>query len=214
MLFRACRNPQVGLTDEDYAAAASVLGVDPATIKAVAEVETSGSAFDTMGRPRILFERHYFHRLTLGRHDAHHAAISSRAAGGYGKFSAQYAKLEEAYGLDPDAALGSASWGRFQIMGSNYRAAGFSSVREFVRALTRSEGAHLSAFVQFVGHDKGMSHALQRQDWADFARAYNGKGFKKNLYDSKLKAAYDRFAAEEAANAKAAVTTPPMQGKP
>ena len=48
MLFRACRNPQVGLTDEDYAAAASVLGVDPATIKAVAEVETSGSAFDTL----------------------------------------------------------------------------------------------------------------------------------------------------------------------
>lgn len=94
----------------------------------------AGSAFDDYGRPRILFERHYFPRLTQGRYDKRHPDISNSLAGGYGKFSAQYGKLERAYVLDAVAALESASWGRFQIMGSNYRDAGFVSVQEFVLA--------------------------------------------------------------------------------
>ena len=196
-LFRQCLNPTMGLADADYAAAAKTLAVEVATIKAVADVETSGSAFDAMGRPRILFERHYFHRLTAGRFDADHALISAESAGGYGRFSAQYAKLEEAYGLDADAALSSASWGRFQIMGSNCRAAGFTSVRRFVLALCRDEAAHLSAFVSVVGASKAMAQALRKQDWAAFASAYNGAGYKKNLYDAKLKTAYDQFARDE-----------------
>lgn len=194
MLFHACLNPLVGLTDDDYAAAAKTLGVDVATIQAVAEVETSGNAFDTLGRPRILFERHYFHRLTGGRYDKRHAGISAKSAGGYGKFSAQYGKLEEAFALDADAALSSASWGRFQIMGSNHHAAGFASVRQFVLAMTRSEAEHLNAFARFVRAHPAMVSALQKKDWASFAKAYNGKEYRKNLYDDKLKSAYERLA--------------------
>jgi len=85
-LFRSCLNPARGIGDDAYAAAATSLGVDVATIKAVADVETSGDAFDALGRPRILFERHYFHRLTSGRFDLTHARVSARSAGGYGKF--------------------------------------------------------------------------------------------------------------------------------
>ena len=211
-LFHQCLNPAMGLSEADYAAAAKTLAVDVATIKAVADVETSGSAFDTMGRPRILFERHYFHRLTAGRYDTRHARISAKSAGGYGKFSAQYGKLEEAYGLDPEAALSSASWGRFQIMGSHYRAAGFASVRQFVQALTRSETAHLSAFVSFVSSDESMAKELRAKDWAAFAKAYNGKGYKKNLYDDKLKAAYEHFTKDETAKAgKAPAIAQPMK---
>ena len=128
-LFRMCLNPEQGLDKKSYDAAASLLGTDVATIKAVATVETSGKAFDELGRPRILFERHYFHSLTQGRHDRLHPDISSPHAGGYGKFSIQYTKLEKAYGLDPEAALQSASWGRFQIMGKNFQTAGFASVQ-------------------------------------------------------------------------------------
>jgi len=192
-LFRQCLNPAMGLQDADYAAAATALGVDVAAIKAVAEVEAPGSAFDAMGRPRILFERHYFHRLTAGRYDKKHGRISARRSGGYGKFSVQCAKLEEAYGLAPDAALRSASWGRFQIMGNNHRAAGFSTVDAFVEAMMRSEAAQLKAFVSFVASDKKMLSALRQKDWAAFAKAYNGAGYRKNLYDEKLQAAYQRF---------------------
>lgn len=193
-LFNSCRNPERGLSEADYAQAAATLGVETAAIKAVAEVETAGEAFDDMGRPRILYERHYFHRFTKGRFDKSNPALSNKSAGGYGKFSAQYGKLEEAYKLDPTAALKSASWGRFQIMGSHYAVAGFASVQAFVDALTRSEAAHLRAFVAFVGANSTMKTALQKKNWAAFAKAYNGAGYAKNNYDSKMAEAYARLA--------------------
>ncbi|MDD4881534.1 MAG: N-acetylmuramidase domain-containing protein [Gallionellaceae bacterium] len=70
-----------------------------------------------------MYERHYFHRLTNGKYSKKHPDISNSLSGGYGKFSAQYGKLERAFNLDPEAALKSASWGRFQIMGNNHQAA-------------------------------------------------------------------------------------------
>ena len=203
-LFNSCRNPERGLTDADYVQAAATLGAEVAAIQAVAEVETAGEAFDDMGRPRILYERHYFHRLTKGRFDKSNPALSNKSAGGYGKFSAQYGKLEEAYKLDPSAALQSASWGRFQIMGSHYAVAGFASVQAFVDALARSEAAHLQAFVAFVGANATMKTALQKKNWAAFAKAYNGAGYAKNQYDTKMANAYARLAPPPAPPARQA----------
>lgn len=191
-LFMQCSSPTRGISDADHSIAAKKLGVDVATIKAVAKVETSGNAFDENGRPRILFERHYFHRFTHGKYDSKHKDISNKQGGGYGKFSAQYSKLERAYQLSPDAALSAASWGRFQIMGSNYKAAGFNSVRDFVLAMTRSEAEHLNAFANFVATNKVMLKALQDHDWAAFAAKYNGPKYKENSYDTKLKNEYER----------------------
>jgi hypothetical protein len=206
-LFRSCLNPARGIGDAAYEAAAASLGVDVATIKAVADVETAGDAFDALGRPRILFERHYFHRLTSGRFDLTHARVSAQSAGGYGTFSAQYGKVEEAYALDADAALRSASWGRFQIMGDNFIAAGFSSSHEFVKAMTRSEEAQLRAFVSFVLSRGTMAEALRQKNWAAFARAYNGPGYAKNQYDTKLAASYAAFAAAAPATPAATPTS-------
>lgn len=205
-IFRQCLNPALGLGEADYTAA-TALGVEVAAIKAVAEVETSGKAFDESGRPRILFERHYFHRLTGGRFSAGHPDISNRRSGGYGSFSSQYVKLERAYELDPDAALRSASWGRFQIMGDNYRAAGFNSISEFVLAMTHSESEHLKAFIAFVASNKKMLSALRRNDWPAFAALYNGPGYEKNHYDTRMKDAYIRF---KGASAPGKVASPPI----
>lgn len=194
-LFRMCLNPKQGLDQQSYESAATLLDVEVAAIQAVAEVETSGKAFDEQGRPRILYERHYFHRLTHGRYDHLHPDISNALRGGYGKFSAQYGKLEKAFALDPAAALQSASWGRFQIMGKNFHAAGFSSVQWFVLALTRSEANHLQAFASFVKANKIMREALKKKDWATFAKGYNGSSYKENKYDTKLEQAYKRLSA-------------------
>lgn len=198
-LFTQCRNPVLGLSDEDYQSAATRLAAEVAAIKAVAQVETMGNAFDDLGRPTILFERHHFHRHTGGKYDATHPSVSDATAGGYGKFSAQYDKLKEAYQLDQEAALKSASWGRFQIMGSNHAACGFDAVRSFVLAMTRSEAAHLDAFVSFVASNKTRLTALRDKDWATFAKMYNGAGYAKRGYDVKMKNAYDAIVAAEAA---------------
>src|SRR5690554_5168943 len=56
------------LTENDYRAAADLLKVDVATIKAVAEVESAGDGFLSNGQPKILFEGHWFHKLTDGKY--------------------------------------------------------------------------------------------------------------------------------------------------
>jgi hypothetical protein len=203
VLFNSCRNPARGLTDADYQAAADTLKVEVAAIKAVATVETKGDSYDGEGRPRILYERHYFHRFTAGKYDKKYPDISNASSGGYGKFSAQYGKLERAYKLDADAALKSASWGRFQIMGANYVAAGYGSVRQFVMAQAKAESEHLKAFTNFVNANKSMKEALQKKEWAKFAKAYNGPKYKDNDYDTKMADAYKALTAKPASGAGA-----------
>ena len=173
--------------------AAAALGCETAAIRAVAEVETRGAAFLPSGRPAILFERHVFRRLTEGRFDAEAPEISARLPGGYGKGGeGQYARLRAALALDRAAALKSASWGRFQIMGFNAEAAGFSGVEPFVAAMCESEAAHLFAFVAFV-RAKGLDRALRARDWAGFARGYNGPDFARHAYDRRLAEAWARL---------------------
>jgi hypothetical protein len=206
-LFDACLNPETSISDPAWLKAAQDLNVDVESVKAVAQVESKKSPFDEEGHPTILFERHYFHRLTHGAYDKKHPKISSATAGGYGKFREQYGKLQEAYLLDPSAALESASWGKFQIMGANYKQAGFLHVEEMVASMMISEQNQLDAFVKFVGSDKAMKKALKDKDWAVFARRYNGPGYKKNDYDVNLKAAYD-------AEKKKSAATPPASPHP
>jgi hypothetical protein len=202
LLFAKVGQPALDLTDADYDDAAAELGVEVEAIKAVAQVETAGDAFEARGRPRILFERHHFHRHTSGQFDASNPIISNSQRGGYGQFSEQYEKLEEAYALDQEAALKSASWGRFQIMGSNHRAAGFATVTQFVTALTQSESAHLRAFVSFVKSNAGMLDALQKKDWAGFARRYNGPAYYVKGYDKRMEKAYDALVTQRAPKAQ------------
>jgi len=185
------------LTTADFADAAKTLQCQPAAIEAVAQTETMRAAWDSDARPTILFERHYFSRLSGRLFDRTHPDISNPTAGGYGLFSAQYPKLRRAAMLDESAALQSASWGSFQIMGANYVAAGFKTVDEFVDAMLTGTRAHLDAFVSFIASDKQKSKALQTLDWPTFARLYNGPDYKKNDYDTKMAGAY------------AALSTPP-----
>jgi hypothetical protein len=184
--------PATRLTDADIDQAGAALGVSRAHVLAVCEVETGvQGAFDANGRPTILFERHYFHRLTGGMFDVQAPDLSDAKPGGYGKYSMQYPKLMRAVLLDRAAALRSASWGAFQIMGDNHKICGFDSVESFVSAMVSGEAAHLKAFVAFVKHSK-LDDELRRGDWAAFARGYNGPGYKDNRYDEKLADAFRR----------------------
>jgi hypothetical protein len=182
------------IEDVDYVTAASTLGCEVEAVKAVALTETgsSGSYFARGGDDKvttILFERHYFHQLTGGRFDASDPDISSRTRGGYGAYSAQYEKMVRAYRLSPSAALKSASWGRFQIMGKNYSSAGYASVEDFVRDLNRSEKNHLKAFVNFIKSDAILSSAIIQKDWLKFALRYNGPA--QEGYDEKMRTNYN-----------------------
>ncbi|PRA49252.1 hypothetical protein CQZ98_20760 [Pseudomonas sp. MYb115] len=182
------------IEESDYIAAAAELGCEVEAIKAVAITETgsSGSYFSKSGDDQvvaILYERHYFHRLTGGRFDASQSDLSDRSSGGYGSYSAQYEKLVRAYKLSPDAALKSTSWGRFQIMGSNHERAGYRTVEDFVRDHSRSEKNHLKGFVSFIKSDPSLSSAIVKKDWLKFALRYNG--LEQQGYDIKMRDNYN-----------------------
>lgn len=197
--------PALPLTDADIAAAAKRLNVEPAVIAAVAEVESAGGGFLADKRPKILFEAHVFGRLTAHRHDASHPNISAPAwdRSLYGASGAhQYDRLAEAIKLDRNAALQSASWGRFQILGQNYSIAGVPDVERFVAAMCESENEHLKAFINFCSA-RDIIRYLAVHDWRSFTRVYNGPG-QVDYYAQKLAEAYRKHA----------VSTKPTTGMP
>lgn len=180
--------PATGLDDEAIEAAARKIGCQVAAVRAVIDVESRGG-FLADGRPKILFERHYFSRLTKRKFDGNAADISNPKWGGYKGGAAEYERLGRAIKLDRDAALRSASWGAFQIMGDNYRLCGFTNVEDFVEAMVSGAPAQLDAFVSFI-QKTGLADEMVRRDWAGFARGYNGPAYKANKYDEKLAAAF------------------------
>jgi hypothetical protein len=184
----------MSLTDQDWHGAAWYLGVGVREMKAVAKVESGPwGAFLPTDAPAILFERHIFHRETGGRFDGVEPGLSNSRPGGYGKVSDQHHKLQRAAQLDREAALRSCSWGLFQIMGGNHQASGHAELQSFVNAMYRSESDHLRTFVAFVGYHEGMVAALQRHDWAAFAKMYNGPAYRRSKYDKRLAEAYERL---------------------
>lgn len=187
-------NEEKRLSELGFYRAAQQLQCEEACVRAVVEVESVGSGFLESGRPKILFEAHHFGRLTQ-YHFMQYKDISTKKwtrclyRGG----EEEYSRLEKAMTLDRSAALQSASWGLFQIMGFNFKECGFNSVDEFVERMYVSEDEHLNAFVNLI-KSWNIASALRDNQWSAFARVYNGPGYAKNQYHIKLANAYKRFA--------------------
>jgi len=105
--------------------------------------------------------------------------------------NSNYVRLSKAYLLDKTAALKSASWGMFQVMGFNYAACGFNSVEAFVDAMATSEKEQVMAFASFIKANKKLSKAIKEKDWLMFAVNYNGA--QQEGYDVQMKKAYDEL---------------------
>lgn len=188
------------LTEADFNAAADTLHLPLAVLQAVAEVESKGQGFLPDGRPVMLFERHIFWRQ-LKQHGLDAAALASAypgviglTPGGYQGGIIEYERLAMAQQIHEAAAYESASWGAFQVMGFHWKALGYASVEDFVRCMQHSERDHLDAFVRYLNYQPALIKALQHQQWADFARGYNGPSFARHAYDIKLAQAWTSYA--------------------
>lgn len=208
------------LRNHDLVTAAERLGVPLATIYAVNEVESKGRGFLENGKPVILFERHIMYRqLAKVRHPgddpaevkrhadelaANNPALVNPKAGGYIGGTAEHQRLAMARQIDDTAALESASWGAFQIMGYHWQRLGYASVQDFVAAMSAGESQQFDAFTRLIETDPVLHKALKARKWAQFARLYNGPGYLRNLYDTKLQRAYERHASCECGKGVAA----------
>jgi hypothetical protein len=188
--------PATLATAADITAASRLIGCTPSVTTAVQDVETGGlGGFlrDGSGRPRILFEAEHFSALTKGAYDKSHANISSPVwePALYRGGAAEYDRLAEAVALDRTAALLATSWGLFQILGSNFVAAGYRDVNGYVSAMAEGENYQLMAFARFVVNN-GLAASLRAGDWNAFALHYNGASYRANGYATKLAAAFAR----------------------
>ncbi|AJE99640.1 N-acetylmuramidase family protein [Pandoraea apista] len=192
------------LIHADFLKAALLLSVPVAAVKAVTEVESRGSGFYDDGRPVILFERHIMYRRlkdAIGpqmteSYAKSHPGVVNATPGGYRGGVAECDRLDEAAKIHRACALESASWGLFQIMGFHWQLLGYGSVQEFINAMYRDEAAQLDAFVRFVKANPAIWSALKAQDWAKFAKNYNGPNYAANKYDTKMAAAFERHDTE------------------
>jgi hypothetical protein len=211
--------PQIGLTDADFQDAISRLACSYAQLRAVDEVESGGGWFqdvradilaldgpggflDGPNLPKTLFEAYRFDQLTGGRFRAAYPNLSSATwtkalyIGG----PAEWGRLYRAMQLDHDAALKSASYGRYQIMGFNYALAGYATVGAFVDAMKESEEAQLHAFVTFIINSKLGDELRQisnfHADCVPFARGYNGPKYASNNYHVKLAKAHKKWSTQ------------------
>jgi hypothetical protein len=186
----------------DLVGAADTLEVELAAVMAVNEVESRGRGFHIggprHGEPVILFERHIMRRRLIHHevnpipHQQQRPDIVNHRPGGYVGGAREHDRLAAAARIHDQAAIESASWGLFQIMGFHWSALGYASAEVFADAMARGEAAQLEAFVRFIEADRALHRSLRRHDWRDFARRYNGPAFEKNDYDTKLAAAYRR----------------------
>ena len=207
------------LTDQDFIDAANMLGASYAQVRAIFEVEASGSGWFTDVRAdilaldgpggfidgdlvKILFEAHVFDKETGGVHRQKYPNLSSprwnRAL--YVGGAAEWRRLHNAMQLDRRAALRSASWGAAQIMGFNHKLAGFDTVEAFVTAMKSGARAQLLAFVAFI-KNSGMADKLRAingtaSSAAPFAKAYNGSGFLQNDYHTRIAQAFAKWSAQ------------------
>lgn len=193
--------PKEYLTELDYIECAQLLGVDVAIIKAVKDVESGNiGGFFKSGHPTILFEGHIFWNELKKRNKKPELFVKGNEDILYPKWTKKYYsspegevnRLSKAMKIDRIAALSSASWGMFQIMGFNYKSCNCHNIDEFVDKMKSSYKEQLKLFVYFIINN-GLDKYLRNKDWAGFAKKYNGPAYEQNQYDKKLENAYIKY---------------------
>jgi hypothetical protein len=202
------KEPERMFTQEsisEIAAVAAGIGIEPAALLAVAEVESGGKAFavvDGRKEPLIRFEGHYFdRRLTPEKRSAARSqGLASPLAGAVANPRTQAARwklLARAAAIDRKAAYESVSWGLGQVMGAHWAWLGYAGVEAMAAEARAGVAGQVRLMVRYI--DKaGLKPALAGRDWHAFARGYNGPDYRRHGYHAKIAAAYRRHAAMQA----------------
>ncbi|MCA0404843.1 MAG: N-acetylmuramidase family protein [Proteobacteria bacterium] len=186
------------LTRAGLSRAAEILraGADGiALLRTVMAVECRGSGFDRRGRVLILYEPHIAWR-EAGEPDR--TRLSARGLA-YPKWGQRpypkdsYPAFTAAADINREIACRACSWGLGQLLGTNHKAAGYPSAVAMASAFAGGEDEQAAAMARFIVANPAMHRALLAHDWAGFASRYNGPGYAKNAYHTKLAAANARF---------------------
>lgn len=188
--FVGARKP---LDEIDIPRLAHRIAVSEDHLRAFVQVEAAGRPYDRHGRPTMLFEPHVFYRNLKG--EERDRAVAAGLA--YEKWRRDYppesyTRLFEAVKINEDAALKSCSIGLSQVLVENHSMVGYPTPQAMWQAFMDDEEEHIESMVRYI-LATGIDDDIRAERWETVARVYNGPGFKRNGYDTKLAAAFRQW---------------------
>jgi len=184
------------LDDIDLPILARTIGCGEDEVHALIDVESAGTGFHSDGRLRILFERHKFYKFLSGRQRDEAVrqglAVAKWRQARKSYNMDQHELMERARKINDTAALCSASYGLFQIMGFNHASIGYNTVQDMVVAFAADEEKHLEGAIAYLKANK-LDVALRNHDWRAVAEGWNGAGYEQNDFHNKLRRAYEKW---------------------
>lgn len=197
------------LDDLDFPRIGAKIGVGEDIIHAFIDTETAGKSTDSKGRIIILYEPHVAYRNSKG------AVRDKLVAAGlaYPKWGQKpypkdsYVPFLKALAIDETVALLACSWGFPQVLGENYKMAGYDTPQAMVVDFLKDEDKQLEGMVNFIiaaGIDDDLrviQKKLERgekilaSDCIPVVRVYNGSGYAKNGYHTKFAKNLNKWAA-------------------
>ena len=175
------------LTTEQVKALAEANGYEYAALKAIIDVESGGKGFNVDGKIIIQFEPHWFRRKSP------YTPSGLWSVNKVERQAAEWVAFNDAFSKNKDAAMESTSIGMMQVMGFHWKDLGFNSVGEMWDYAKDSEASQVDLAIRFIKRNSKLNQALKNKDWAVVAYYYNGAGYKKFKYDTRLEAAYKKY---------------------
>lgn len=196
------------IDDVDLPRLAAKLGsqVGEDELHAFIDTETLGSGFQSDGSLKRLYEPHVAYRVA-GPGAARDALVKAGLAypewkpGKYPRDSTdRILKASEIAGRE--IAYQATSWGSMQVLGENYRIAGFESAVQMVEMMADDEEVHVWAAINYIINTDiaddmqrlaELTRPTQPEDCISIVRAYNGPGYAKNNYHVKFAKAHNKW---------------------
>jgi len=175
------------LTKREMVELAVKYDLDVHVVDAIKQVESSGNGFDwRTGKIMIQFEPHWFKKLA-DNPKAGQVWRNNKVE----PQSGEWAAFNDAWKINPEAAMLSTSIGLMQVMGFNHKVVGFLDVGKMWDFAKESEANQLELELRFMVKAVGK-HKINTKNFEEIARIYNGPAYKKFNYDTRMKSAYDR----------------------
>ena len=184
------------ISEEDYKRVADELGIEVATMKAVVSIEAGSGlkGFCAPGVPLINFDKSVYNSLSKkvksNKKSDPNTQIPEGIVSSYSR--KEWQQLINARKINVERANMATFWGMFQIGGFNYKLCGCETVDEFIEKMSHSEYMQLQLFAAFISNTNIVRY-LREKNWAKFARKYNGPGYAKRGYHTRMAKAYNKF---------------------
>jgi len=176
---------------------AKEFNLEYATLMAFIEVESGGRGFDkNTGKIIIQFEPAIF------RQKVRNAPEGAWCKNKVDVQSREWIAFNNAFKLNPNAAMESTSIGIGQVMGFHYKRLGYTSVGEMWDDAKTGLDRQVWQMAKFIATDNRLVNALRLKNWHLVATYYNGAGYRqlaakigREPYDISMQKAYEKYQA-------------------